>query len=312
MKKKALYWIYASFVVVVLALCLVVPKLIKNNKEDDFKKGTETEEYATSFSLNLPDTINIFIGTKINLKAGYVNVTPANMVEKLNVEVKAKENSSLSGMLFENNQITANDVGKYSLVFKMPKSASTNFSKTISVNVLEEKENSHVYKEINSIEVTKSLEINKVFTIKENVVFSIMTDNKVSIEEGIIKANSVGQSEIQFVFTEQFVQYIYDFELTIKELPRYQIILKNLSENKIEININEDDVFQLQYQIIDAGSEDILQDVIVEVENKSIVTSEFGIDQFIKIIAHSKGETIITISYVLDVNINLEIIVLVK
>lgn len=312
MKKKALYWIYASFVVVVLALCLVVPKLIKNNKEDDFKKGTETEEYATSFSLNLPDTINIFIGTKINLKAGYVNVTPADMVEKLNVEVKAKENSSLSGMLFENNQITANDVGKYSLVFKMPKSASTNFSKTISVNVLEEKENSHVYKEINSIEVTKSLEINKVFTIKENVVFSIMTDNKVSIEEGIIKANSVGQSEIQFVFTEQFVQYIYDFELTIKELPRYQIILKNLSENKIEININEDDVFQLQYQIIDAGSEDILQDVIVEVENKSIVTSEFGIDQFIKIIAHSKGETIITISYVLDVNINLEIIVLVK
>lgn len=311
MKKKALYWLYACIVVVVLALCLVIPKLIKNN-EEDLNKGTQTKEYATSFSLNLPDTINIFIGTKINLKAGYVNVTPANMVEKLNVEVKAKENSSLSGMLFENNQITANDVGKYSLVFKMPKSASTNFSKTISVNVLEEKENSHVYKEINSIEVTKSLEINKVFTIKENVVFSIMTDNKVSIEEGIIKANSVGQSEIQFVFTEQFVQYIYDFELTIKELPRYQIILKNLSENKIEININEDDVFQLQYQIIDAGSEDISQDVIVEVENKSIVTSEFGIDQFIKIIAHSKGETIITISYVLDVNINLEIIVLVK
>ena len=311
MKKKALYWLYASIVVIVLALCLVVPKLIQSN-QDNFNNGNENEEYATSFSLNLPDTINIFVGTKINLKSGYVNVTPSNMIEKLSVEIKAKENSSLSGITLVNNQITANEVGKYSLVFQMPKSASTNYSKTISVNVYEEKENSHVYKAINSIEVSKSLEINKVFTIKENASFKIITDNKVSVEEGIIKAKSVGQSKIQFVFTENFIEYIYNFELTVKELPRYQIVLKNVEDNIIEIDIEEDDVFQLQYQIIDAGSEDISQDVIVEVENKSIVTTEFGIDQFIKIIATSKGETTIKIIYNLDETVNVEILVIVK
>lgn len=311
MKKKALYWLYASVVVVVLALCLVVPKLIKSNKENDFNKGTETEEYATSFSLNLPDIIYIYVGTKVNLKTGYVNVTPSHMLEKLNIEVKTKENLHTSGITLKNNQITANEVGKYSIIFKIPKSASSNFAKTISVNVYEEKENSHVYKAINSIEVTKSLEIEKAFTIKENLTYSTITDDKVKIENGLICAEKLGESNITFVFIEQFIEYVYDFKLTVKELPRYEIVLKNVTENRIEINIYEDDVFQLQYQVVDGGSGDISQDVNVEVENEQVATTESGIDQFIKIIAHSKGETIITISYVLDSSITVEVMVVV-
>jgi len=285
--------------------------LIKNSIEKDSNKETQTEEYATSFSLNLPDTINIFVGTKINLKSGYVNVTPSNMLKKLNVEVKAKENSNTSGIIFENNQITANEVGKYSLVFKMPKSETYNFSKTISVNVYNEKENSHVFKKINSIEITKNVDIEEAFTIKENSTYSTITDDKVKIENGSICAEKLGESNITFVFVEQFVEYVYNFELTVKELPRYEIVLKNVTENRIEINIDEDDVFQLQYQVVEGGSGDISQDVIVEVENKSIVTTEFGIDQFIKITALKKGETIITISYVLDSSIVVEVLLVV-
>ena len=70
------------------------------NKENDLDKDDnstqqlpteQTEIYATSFSLNIPDNIEILVNTKVKLNSGYINITPTNFINKVTYEISASQ-----------------------------------------------------------------------------------------------------------------------------------------------------------------------------------------------------------------------------
>ena len=100
--RKKWRWVFVGFSIVIFITIAVVLVLFnksndKSNKDDQSDNSTQpTEVYATSFSLNIPDTIQILVDTKIKFASGYVNVTPASMLNKLICETNAKSGGNIN------------------------------------------------------------------------------------------------------------------------------------------------------------------------------------------------------------------------
>ncbi len=287
----------------------------QNNKNDNGENppNEETEIYATSFSLNIPDGIEIFINSKINFKSGFVNVTPSSMLSELEYEIAAKSGGTDGGLKFENNTLTATEIGEYTIKFKMPKSSSSYFSKTISILVYEEENKGHIYQTTKSIIIGEELDVNDLFQINSNKSFNVQTDNKISYSKNKIKALNLGESDISFKFTESYLEFVYNFTLSIKEEPKYVIELKNITNNVLTINL-VDEFAYIQFEVVDRDEGDISQLVeVVSVDDNIATVNSYDINPpLIKITAKSVGETVIKIIYTLDITVQVEVKVIVN
>ena len=207
--------------ILAVAITLVlVPQNDEPNKGNDIPPNTET--YATAFSVNIPSTIKMPIGSKINFLEGFVTVSPSSVINKLEIEEFNGDE-----ICFENNTLVANAIGNYSLKFKMPKSKTTYFSKTISIVVCDVIENDQISLIKNSIEITSSVRIDQMFLIADNLSYVLTTDDKISCENNILTANQIGESMIKFSVVENYLQFIYDFNVNVIEQPEYYIINKH-------------------------------------------------------------------------------------
>ncbi len=295
----------------VLAIAVIAVALVLIPKDDEQKSDKDNapseEIYATSFSLNLPNTIIIPVGSSVNLLDCYVNVSPSSMIDKLTYEI------SSNGIEFSNNKIIANTIGLHTIKFKMPKDKSTFHAKTITINVCDASENPHVLLIKNLIINGKSEQINNVFSISDGVVYKILTDNNVNLNNNSLTGINVGDAEITFNIEDDFIEYVYKFTLKIKEQPEYSIILNNVDNNLIVLNTNDNDVFHINYQVVDKNEQHVEQQISVVSYNTDVVKIESVADDIlIKIRAKSIGETKIKISILSNSTIFVEINVLVN
>ncbi len=320
MKKKVWSWIFTVFAIasiVVLSIFLVLYNKKKVDKQNPDAETPEistptnpsdsTDVYATTFSINLPETIQILVGTSVNLKSGYVDVSPTSMLEKLTYEITPKSSGVVNGIKLENNTIEAISAGGYTIKFKMPKSKLTYFSKTINVLVYEEQTSSHIQQIKNQIIVGESLNIFEMFEFDESKLVNVTADNKITYNNNIITGINVGESDVKFHFVEAYLEYVYDFEINVKPVPDYKIVLNNVNGNSININFSEKDYFQISYSILNRDEEFVSQDIMVMSSNEGILFVERIADPLIKIRAVSIGEATITISLVSDSTITVEI-----
>ncbi|MBO5954827.1 MAG: hypothetical protein J6Q13_02520 [Clostridia bacterium] len=311
--KKRKSWIYSVFAILVIAVLTIV--LVVNFKNDDGEVENfpnQTETYAKSFSVILPETISILVGTKVNFESDYISVEPASMINQLKVEISQKESGVVTGLTYTNNSLTALSVGEYEIKFKMPKSKLTYFSKSFDVEVYEEKDNSHVYQTNKNMIINKATDIFSLFSVVPERVCTIETDNKISRTANILTPTELGDSNIKFSFVEGFVEYVYEFVLTIKEQPRYEFILNNVTNNTIEINLAENTVFTINYEIIDNQEEMVSQEVLPSSEDNNIATAVNTIDNFVKVTGKKAGQTTIIIACAEDETVKVEITVIVK
>ena len=305
-------------VIVGIAITLVFVNKSKEKLDHDSNNGNinstsqTNETYATSFAMNLPNTIKILVGTKVFLLDGYINVTPSSMLKKLTYEISPKSNGSLNGIKFENNIITANSIGGYIIKFKIPKSASVYFTKTINIVVYEETTSSHIYQTSNTMVIGESKNISELFSVLDGSNFSATTDGNITYSNDIITAQNVGDSKIQFNFAENYIKYVYDFEIKIKDEPMFKIVLLNVTNNTINIDMSDNDVAFINFQVKNREEENVTQAVKVSSSNKEIVVDETKTDDvLIKIRAKSTGEATITISLDSDQTIRVDIKVIV-
>ncbi len=305
-------------VVVGIAIALV---FINKNKENNSFSNNEIKNsesqtdvtYATSFSLNLPNTINILVGAKAILSNGYVEVTPSSMLEKLSYEVTPKASGVVNGIKFNNNVIEANIVGNYTIKFKMPKSASVYFSRTINVAVYDEKVNSHIYQTGDTMIIGESKNVSEMFSVINNPNFTVTTDGNTTYLNNKIIAQNVSESNLTFKFIENYVEYVYEFTVRIKDEPMFKIVLLNVTNNIINIDLSDNDVRFINFQIKNREEENVTQAIRVSSSNEDVVIDETETDDvLIKIRALSTGEATITISLVSDETINVEIRVIVN
>lgn len=311
-RRKALSIFYAVIsVVAIVAIVLTLIFVPKDDKSQTNENGN-SETYATSFSVNLPNKIEILLNTKAVLK-NYISVVPAEMESELTYEVKVKSTGTDGGINFENNKISALAVGEYSIQFKMPKSSSSYFSKTISIGVFEDVESAHITQKATSIKVDETRSLSDMFSIKENANYSVTTDGTISFDNNNFLSQTEGESEIEFVFEESNVSYIYNFNLLVNPKPQYTIVLNNVTNNTIEFDLSNNDVFHISYNVKDGNMENVSQSVNAISNDTSIILIEsVDSDNLIKIRAVAIGETIIKIYITTNnniaVNINVKVI----
>ena len=311
MNKRAKVWIYAIISVLAILGLIVALVLIPKDDEPDFdneSNDSPTEVYATNFQINLPTTIEIPVGQSVKILDGFVSVSPASVLNKLTYEL-----SSNSGITFSNNVITANEVGYYSLKFKMPKSQSAYFVKTISIVVSQNYDNAHASIINNSIEKGKAQNIYEIFDIENGFSFNMTSDNKVNISGDTLTGLTVGSSEINLSFVDGYLEYIYSFSIIVKEQPEYQIKLNNVSNNLIIIDISENDVYLINYEVLDKNNQHVTQQILAQSSNNEIVVVEKVYDDsIIKIRAIKSGEAKIVLSILNNLSITVEINIIVE
>ena len=294
-KKFWKYSIFASVVIVVVVLLLILVPIIENKTN----KKSNNESYANYFSLNTPSLINVYVGSKIKLKDGYISIKPTIVLTKMTVDIKTAGGDSTNGLIFKDNEIISKQTGNYIVKFKVPKSSSEYFIKTIDINVFDSKENAHIHllRSITNVGISISLE--NLFSFKSNN-YLIVTDDKLTHSNGIITANKEGESNIIFVFNEGFVDYVYNFSIFIEPKATYEIILSNVENNRIETEFEDELYLKIQYEITNGVEENVVQDVLVVSSDENIVSVEEIEEPFITLFVQSKGEVVITITHLLD------------
>lgn len=329
-RKSWLYSIFAVLVIISLVMLLIFwPKkgddnpddagqdeIVEEQPEEEGNDGTaETipeEIYATSFVVNLPSTINILNGTTINLISGYVQVQPSEMADKIEMEIVPRYSSSAFGLELNNFTITAKEVGTYNLILSVSKSKTTSFNETILITVYEEESNSHISQTANSIIKGEKINISDIFSIKGDATFDVITDSKATIIDNCITATTTGTSKIIFKFTENYVQYVYEFEIIVKDQPQYYFVLNNVTNNAIELNLESSPVFHVNYKIQNREEGDISQDIVYVIGDETIVEVEDITNPLIKIRALKVGETTLTLTCKVDNSVKVEITIIVK
>lgn len=312
MQRKLWKWIFSIFIVIVL-VGLSTFLVLRNKNEDEDQNNDPLEEiYATAYTFNIPDTINILVGSKVLLKEGYLTITPANILKDVTHEITSKNNGNILGIRFNGTILEAIEEGNYTIKFKIPKSSTTYFTKNINIVVYNNQLNSHVQQSSNSIIINETLNLDYLFVVRENLNHTIETDSRILYSNKSIKALSVGLSTIKFTFAEDFVLYEYTFQILVKEEPLYKILVNNATNNIIEIDTSVDDVFFMEVYIVDKNLQHIDQRVNAVSNNENIITIVEYTEPFIKIKAMGVGETIIHLSYTLDETIKFEVKVIVK
>ncbi len=312
-KSKWIFTVASVVIVIAVAIILVLREKYHNKTNTVLSDApSNTDTYATSFSLNLPDTIEMNIGSKLKLKDGYVNVTPSGVLNKLEFDIVPKGNSSRNGISFENNMISANEIGSYSIKFKIPKSDYSFYSKTININVYPMEEEIFIKQKSDSLIIGETKSVYELYTVVTGKNFTISTDEKIQFLNNYLTALEVGISRITFSCAENFMEFIYDFNLTIKNEPEYQILISNVTNNTKTINMLNNEYSYIYYQIVDRDEKYVTQDIDVESQDESIVIiDEIANDNSIKLQALKHGETKITIFLTDDPTIKVEIIVIV-
>ena len=288
-------------------------EIVEEDKDENLEESPETsvEVYATSLTLNLPSTINLLNGTSANLLAGYVQVLPNEAYEKLKIEITPRYNSSAFGVEFSNSTLTAKEVGTYNMTFSVPKSASTNFSKTVLITVYEEEINAHVTQLQNTMTVEDSSNINDFFEIK-GTNCSVQVDDKLNYVSNMLSAVKAGDSIIKLLFTENYVKYIYEFEIFVKKMPQYMFVLNNVTDNTIEIDMSSTSVFYINYEIENREEGDVSQNILISSSDETIAYVEEIINPLIKIKALIAGTTTLTLTCQADTSVQIEITIIVK
>lgn len=292
---------------------IFVPKL--RNKDVDNEPnppiedtGNNNEEYATYFSVNLPNTINLYLNSSVKLKSNYINISPVNMLNKVDIEI-TKSNAITNKIIFVNNAITATEIGDYKIKFSVASSATTEFSKTISVKVHNDINQAHILQKSNFIHVGDEIDFDNLFQLNSDLSFTANADNKVDLVNNKFIAKLIGESVVNFTFTESNVEYNYEFIFNIKDIPYYTITLENVLNNTIQIQKGK--ALLINYNVSNRAEEKIPQDISVISLDTSIVIIERVEEPIIKIKALEIGETNIVITYVVEPTIKLEVKVIV-
>ena len=282
-----------------------------NTNDEDNDKIGEEETFATSLVVNLPNSINILIGTEVKLLSGYIQVQPSGMINNVSTTIVPKYQSPSNGLKFEDTYLKANAVGTYSLILSVDKSANEQIRKTITVSVYDDKNDAHVIQKCNVIIKNVKTDINDLFIFNANN-FEIDADNSIVYEDGKLNGIATGTSVVDVSVTESYLQYIYQFNVKIKEQPLYTIVLNNVVDNKVEIDINDTSIYFINYKIINRNEENVSQEVTARIDDASVAVVENITEPLIKVRAKAGGTTTLTIICDADNSVFVEIEIIVK
>ncbi len=307
MKRKRIL----SVIVTIIAIIGFAVLLIFLPRDEKPSDGENLKPITTSLYVDLPDTINILVGTQAKIDDDAVVVTPKEKFPELKHEIIVKSTGSVGGITFDGSIITAKSLGKYAIKFSVPKSELSVATKTVNINVYDEKSEAHTRQLINEVLCNENIAIDEIFSNLSGKTYTIQTDIKTSVSENVLNAFQVGESDITITFNENNVSFIYNFKLLVKSIPEYYIVLNDVENNYTEVNLSDGNKF-VAYEIFDKHNDKVFQLVTIQSNNELVATAicdRFGL---IKITALSQGEATLTIISVEDETVKIDLNIFVK
>jgi len=284
------------------------------SEEQPKEEQGEEKEYATTLTLNLPSSINMYINSRINLLNGYISVLPSSMLNRVQAVVTPRYNSNLNGLNLNGSELKAVEVGSYKLTFSVPKSATTNLFASVIIYVVDGEDNAYVTQKLNKIYKNKEVSLLDIFTFKESN-YTISSDNKISITSDKILGLVIGESNLVISFVNDYIEYCYDFKITVDDQPEFEIFVYN-DITTIEIEVSDPQnsfpYFEIYYEVRNNNEQYLNQKILAVIDNEEIACVEKNLSPIIKIKGLKVGTTKITLTSEFDSSITKEITIIVK
>lgn len=311
-KHFALFFVYCFAIITGLSLFLIFQSYNKNASEHQSNKITNNKVYASKLVLNCPRTINLENNTSVELTNGFIEVQPKEKLKDLVVEVVC-ESSLEGGITFKDNVISAFKSGNYKIKFMIDQSSTKLLTEYLIVNVVEILETN--IKQVKcSLTIGEPANINDIFNINSTILhYEIKTDNNISLENGSLIPKIVGESNIIFICTSDYICRKYTFKINVKEKPNFNIVLVDvgsnatIENNEIFYNCEIGSFVFIQYEILNNSDEYVAQSIFITTDNEIISYSIT--EPLIKIQCLQKGKVTITINCLEDLNANRSIII---
>lgn len=264
MKKKIAFFIYCALVITGIALFLVFAPEIQSFKSSNNDSNSDNY-YATKIKLNCNDEIVLSVGSKVELLNGYISVTPSNTKSKIRNEISSK-NSTVSGISFEDDTITAKSVGVYTIKFLIAKSSSADLSDSLTINVVDHDQDTNVKMLKNNFTSNTTVDICNIFEFDDMFTsYSILDNENLNYNTGSIEFLSTGKPTIELNLSTNYLNYSYKFDVLIT--PQYTSSIQIFEENSGIINISAEvgEKFEIGYQIIHNSNENETQEIYIEI-----------------------------------------------
>lgn len=260
----------------------------------------DTQIYATELVLNLPETIDILLNNKIELLDGFVTVVPTEAKSKISYSISSYYTTDLNGLKLEGNTLVGLKVDTYKLNVSVPKKTG-NITKSVIIRVYEDKQNSHITQIKNTAIVGDNLNIDTYFQFNSNLSYTIKHNGLINFSDNKIIPLSAGISNLKFELVSGYIKYFYNFELIIKDVPEYHIVVNDLIDNTLHVGINKAEF--INFVVKNRAEESVNQPVNITIGDETIANYEFLEYPLIKIKAKAKGNTTLTISCVNNLSI---------
>lgn len=258
MKKKVLFFVYCAVMITGIVLFLIFAPNLLN---DDSK--IEDNKYANRIQLNCEDDIVLTVGSSVELLDGYLTITPSDCSSQMRTEISSK-NSTISGITFKNNIITANSLGTYTIKFLIAKSEYSDASDILTITVVDDDDDTNVEILNNNFTNNTTVNILNIFSFDEMFKnFSVDENEYLTYLSNSVKFTSTGRTEIGLNMFTSYLKFSYKFNILIN--PQYTACIEISDENNgvLEISAEVGDSFEISYVIVYNSNENESQDISI-------------------------------------------------
>lgn len=287
MAKKIWFVLYCVLMIGGIVLFLVFSPKLSNNTELNVNEPNEeqpennkgvnntnnevVENFATKIKLNCEDELVVSVGSSVELLTGFITVEPAKYFAQMTYSL-SKVSGAVNGISFANNIISAHAVGRYEIMFSVPKTNKEDINDKLYIQVVEKEDDNKVKLKSNNftynttIPISEMLEISETYTnyTLENNQFLTYSNNQITFKQ-------IGSSVLKFSINEPYLKYQYSFNYSVKPLSTSGIYIGNENDGVLEINGEIGEYFDIYYKVIFNSAEHSNQQIDVSLNNSTII-----------------------------------------
>ena len=282
-KKRILFFIYGVIIFITIAVGLVLMNLLnlENNKENaknsninanDTENIVTKEEpkFAKKLTINCARTITVQKGREVELLSNYIKIEPSEVFCKLTYEVLDSNGEITKKLIFKNNKIISNDIGKYEIIFKIPKSEKEYLTDNIKINVVNEDNNNFVTTKISHLIFGNSYSVAEIFSVPTFATNLKINGQIIYIQNGAILPTKVGSGDVYVSYESNFLKYNFICNFVVWPKTEYTIQILNVEGSTINKLCNIGDEIVLNYQINYGEKQHINQSIKIETDTSFI------------------------------------------
>jgi len=314
MAKKIWFFLYCVLMIGGIVLFLVFSPNLSNDTELNVNEPKEEqtsnnngninlnseklETFATKIKLNCEDKLVISVGSKVELLSGFVTVEPAKYFNQMTYSL-SKVSGAVNGISFANNIISAHAIGRYEIMFSVPKTNKEDINDKLYIQVVEKENDNKVKFKSNNFTLNTIIPLSEILNIDKTYSNYTITNNPLfTYTNNYITFINLGKSTMQFSINQPYLRYNYSFNFTVNPLSSSGIYIEGENNGVLEIIGDVGTYFDICYIVIFNSAEHSNQNIIISLNNSTIIQTgeNFILSPLITCKILNKGSVNLTIT----------------